>query len=167
MRLSWFIFILVALFAIELLGPVREFVIQPFTASLAYVSAGITQLFDGSVQADGIIMRSLDTNVAVAIKPGCNGVEAIIVLTAAIFAFPAPWKNKLYGLLFGFIAIQALNIVRIISLFYLLQWDKEWFDWAHLYIWQALIILDALVIFVIWIRTLPTKEDHPLEANLS
>jgi hypothetical protein len=45
--------------------------------------------------------------------------------------------------------------VRIISLFYLLQWNKEWFEWAHLYIWQALIILDALIIFILWIRWLP------------
>ncbi|MEZ5472895.1 MAG: hypothetical protein R3E90_14080 [Marinicella sp.] len=58
---------------------------------------------------------------------------------------------------YGFIAIQALNAVRIISLFYLLQWDKNWFDWFHLYLWQALIILDALVVWLIWLRYLPKK----------
>ena len=166
MRLSWFIFILVALFAIELLPSVRELVIDPFTTVIASISAGITQLFDSSVQSQGIVMRSVENNVAVAIKPGCNGVEAMIVLAAAIIAFPASWKSKFYGLFFGFIAIQAMNIIRIISLFYLLQWDKQWFDWAHLYIWQGLIILDALVIFVIWIRTLATQDKHKIEAYI-
>ena len=156
MRLSWFAFIIIALFAIELADPVREFVVQPFTAIIASISAGITQLFDSSVQAQGIIMRSTANNVAVAIKPGCNGVEAMIVLAAAIIAFPASWKSRLHGLFFGFIAIQVLNIIRIISLFYFLQWDKEWFDWMHLYVWQALIILDALIIFIIWIRVSAT-----------
>lgn len=165
MRLSWFIFILVALFAIELLAPVREFIIEPFTAILASVSANIAQLFDNSVQSEGIIIRNIENNIAVAIKPGCNGVEAMIVLAAAIIAFPASWKSKFFGLFFGFIAIQAINIIRIISLFYLLQWDREWFDWAHLYIWQALIILDALIIFIIWIRTLTPKEGDKLESH--
>ena len=55
----------------------------------------------------------------------------------------------------GFFAIQLLNLVRIISLFYLGQWNQTAFDWFHLYLWQALIILDALVVWLIWLRTLP------------
>ncbi len=157
MRISWFILVLVVLFALELLEPVRNAVILPFTAIIATVSASLTQLFDSSVTSHGIILQSLSNGTAVSIQPGCNGVEAMICLTAAIVAFPASWKSKLYGLIFGFIAIQALNIVRIISLFYLLQWDKQWFEWAHLYLWQALIILDALIVFIIWVRMLPDE----------
>ena len=56
-----------------------------------------------------------------------------------------------------FLAIQALNLVRIISLFYLGQWNRVWFDWFHLYLWQALIVLDALVAFLIWLRYLPRQ----------
>lgn len=160
MRISWFIFVLIGLFTLELLGPVREYVILPFTGIIAAVSASVTQLFDSSVQSHGIILQSITTSTAVSIQPGCNGVEAMICLTAAIVAFPASWKHKLYGLLFGFVAIQALNVVRIISLFYLLQWDKNWFEWAHLYLWQALIILDALIVFIIWVRMMPELEKN-------
>jgi exosortase/archaeosortase family protein len=55
----------------------------------------------------------------------------------------------------GFFAIQGLNIVRIVSLFYMGQWNQVAFEWFHLYLWQALIILDALVVWLIWLRTLP------------
>ncbi len=160
MRISWFILVLVVLFTLELLGPVREFFILPFTGLIATISASITQLFDASVQSHGIILQSTTNGTAVSIQPGCNGIEAMICLTAAIVAFPASWKSKAYGLFFGYLAIQALNIVRIISLFYLLQWDKQWFEWAHLYLWQALIILDALIVFIIWVRMLPEPEDY-------
>ena len=165
MRISWFILVLVVLFTLELVGPVREYIILPFTGLIAAASAAITQLFDSSVQSHGIILQSVTNGTAVSIQPGCNGVEAMICLTAAIVAFPASWKSKFYGLLFGFIAIQLLNIVRIISLFYLLQWNKEWFEWAHLYLWQALIILDALVVFIIWVRMLPNPDSEDLEAE--
>ena len=165
MRISWFIGVLVVLFTLELLGPVREYFVLPFTALIASVSAWVTHLFDPAVQSHGIILQNVNNGIAVSIQPGCNGIEAMICLTAAIVAFPASWKHKLYGLLCGFLAIQALNVVRIISLFYLLQWDKEWFEWAHLYLWQALIILDALIVFIIWVRMLPENEHDDIEAQ--
>lgn len=159
MQLSTFLMILVALFTLELIPFVHEAIIIPFTGFVAYISAGVASFFDSSIQAEGIVMRSLANGTAVKIMPGCNGVEAMICLAAAILAFTASWKHKLMGLIVGFVAIQLLNIVRIISLFYLLQWNKEWFEWAHLYVWQALIILDALIIFILWIRWLPVEEN--------
>ena len=29
------------------------------------------------------------------------------------------------------------------------------FEWAHLYVWQALIMLDVLVVWLVWVRLLP------------
>ena len=103
--------------------------------------------------------RSTRNGFAVSIEAGCNGVEATIVLIAAMLAFPAPWKNKLVGLAAGIVAVQGLNILRVISLFYLGQWDYKVFEWAHLYVWQALIMLDVLVVWLIWVRTLPGARD--------
>jgi len=155
-----FIVIVITLFTLELYEPVRQAVILPFTGYLATISASIMHIFDADVISNADVIRSKSTGQAVRIAAGCNGVEAVIVLFAAIFAFPSSFKHKLYGFLLGFIAIQALNLVRIISLFYLLQWDKVWFDWFHLYLWQALIILDALIVWLIWLRYLP-KNNTP------
>jgi exosortase H (IPTLxxWG-CTERM-specific) len=152
-----FIVIVITLFTLELYEPIRQAIILPFTGYLATISAAIMQIFDADVAANADVISSKSTGQAVRIAAGCNGVEAVIVLFAAIFAFPSSFKHKLYGFALGFIAIQALNIVRIISLFYLLQWDKNWFEWFHLYLWQALIILDALIVWLIWLRYLPKK----------
>jgi exosortase H (IPTLxxWG-CTERM-specific) len=153
-----FVVILVGLFALEMLGPVQTHVITPFTAGIAKVSAFLVQSFDSDVLAQGKVLRSMSNGFAVEIQPGCNGVEALIILFAAMFAFPAPIKHKLIGFAIGFVAIQLLNLVRIISLFYLGQWDMTWFEWFHLYLWQALIILDALVVWLIWLRMLPRND---------
>ena len=152
MNRTKFILLLLALFALEWLPPIREFVITPFTEYLAAVSAALIKLFDADVASNGIVIQSLSNGTSVAILAGCNGIEAMICLTAAIIAYPATWVQRLWGLVLGYIAIQSLNIVRIISLFYLLQWNKQWFEWAHLYIWQGLIFLDVLIVFIVWIR---------------
>ncbi len=77
------------------------------------------------------------------------------MLVAAIFAFPAPWRDRLVGLAAGIVAVQGLNIVRVISLFYLGQWNMQVFEWAHFYVWQALIMLDVLIVWLVWVRLLP------------
>ena len=150
-----FTVLLVSLFTLEILQPVETHVILPFTSFIADVSVWIVTLFDDNVVAISNIIRDRTTGFGVRIERGCNGVEALIILFAAIFAFPAPIKSKLIGFVIGFFAIQSLNLVRIISLFYLGQWNQVAFEWFHLYLWQALIILDALVVWLIWLRTLP------------
>lgn len=150
-----FFIIMISLFLLEIYEPVRQAVILPFTGLIAVCSSWLIQIFDANVIATGDVIRDSITGYAIQIAPGCNGVEAMIILLAAIIAFPAPFFYKLKGLFWGFIAIQALNMVRIISLFYLLQWDRNWFEFFHLYLWQALIILDALVVWLIWLRYLP------------
>jgi len=79
-------------------------------------------------------------------------VEACIILVAGILAFPAPWRLRFAGIVLGIFAIQLLNIVRIISLFYIGQWNATAFEIAHTYLWQVLIMLDVLVIWLVWIR---------------
>lgn len=150
-----FVVILVSLFAAELTPPVQNAIVLPWTEALARISASLIMLFDSNVAAYGKILQSTTNGFAVSIEAGCNGIEAAIVLIAAMLAFPAPWKNRIFGILAGLLAVQLLNIVRVISLFYLGQWNLNVFDWAHLYLWQALIMLDVLIVWLVWIRMLP------------
>ena len=119
-----FTVLLVGLFTLEILQPAEKYVILPFTSLIADLSVWLIQVFDDDVIATGNVIRDGVTGFGVRIERGCNGVEALIILFAAIFAFPAPLKNKLVGFAIGFFAIQALNLVRIISLFYLGQWNQ-------------------------------------------
>jgi exosortase H (IPTLxxWG-CTERM-specific) len=156
-----FAVIVVALFALELTPPGQHFFVEPWTTAVARVSAAAIQLADPAVIATGAVLVSTKTGFAVAILAGCNGVEAMIVLAAGMLAFPAPWKHRVVGILAGTVAIQALNLVRIASLFYIGQWNRDAFEWAHLYLWQSLIMLDALVVWVLWLRSLPSPRSSP------
>jgi len=150
-----FVVLLAVLFGLELTPWVQDWFVTPWTNALAAISTWIVTLFDGNVVATGKIMRSNSNGFAVSIEAGCNGVEATLVLLAAMLAFPSPWRHKVVGLVIGVIAVQLLNIVRVISLFYLGQWNYDVFEWAHLYVWQALIMLDVLVVWLIWVRRVP------------
>jgi exosortase H (IPTLxxWG-CTERM-specific) len=150
-----FLLLLALLFGLELTPWAQRFFVEPWTAALARISMSLVTLFDADVTASGKVIASTGNGFAVSIEAGCNGVEATIVLIAAMLAFPAPWKHKLAGLAAGIVAVQGLNIIRVISLFYLGQWNRDVFEWAHLYVWQALIMLDVLIVWLVWVRTLP------------
>lgn len=150
-----FVVMLAVLFGLELTPWVQDWLVVPWTNALALISTWIVTLFDGNVTATGKVMRSATNGFAVSIEAGCNGVEATLVLLAAMLAYPAPWKHKAVGLVVGILAVQLLNILRVISLFYLGQWNYDVFEWAHLYVWQALIMLDVLVVWLIWVRRVP------------
>ena len=150
-----FVVLLAVLFGLELTPWAQQYFVVPWTNALAAISAGLVTAVDPNVAAAGNVLHSTANGFAVSIEAGCNGIEATIVLVAAMFAFPAPWQRKIIGLVAGILAVQGLNVVRVISLFYLGQWNMKVFEWAHLYVWQALIMLDVLVVWLVWVRLLP------------
>ena len=147
--------LVLVLLAAELTPPVQRVVVVPWTQALVGSSAGLMTLLDANVVAAGKVLQSTRTGFAVSIEAGCNGLEAAIVLLAAMVAFPAPWKHRAIGIVAGVFAVQVLNVVRVISLFYIGQWSPAAFEWAHLYVWQALIMLDVLLVGLAWTRMLP------------
>jgi exosortase H (IPTLxxWG-CTERM-specific) len=159
-----FLLLQAALFGVELTPWAQQWFVVPWTNTLAAISAGLVKVFDPQVLAQGKVLQSISNGFAVSIEAGCNGVEATIVLIAAMLAFPAPWKRRLLGLGVGIVAVQGLNIIRVISLFYLGQWSFDVFEWAHLYVWQALIMLDVLIVWLLWVRTLPRAGPLPVPA---
>lgn len=83
---------------------------------------------------------------------GCNGLEAVMIYSVAVIAFPASWKDKLMGILGGFLVIQVINILRISSLVYSAIHFKDLFEYIHTYIAQGMMIAVALGVFFIYLK---------------
>ncbi|MGB5830757.1 MAG: exosortase H [Thiohalocapsa sp.] len=153
-----FLVIVISLFVVEATTVAQQSAVVPFTSGIATTVASILQLFDPQVGAHETMIWDKESEFAVTIEEGCNGVEASLVLIAAITAFPALWRQKLIGIAVGVFTVQALNLVRVITLFYLGQWSEVAFEWAHLYLWQALIMLDVLIVFLYWLHWISSSK---------
>jgi len=153
-----FCVLLLVLFTLELLNPVQNLLVIPWTNALARMCGAIASTFDGNVLSQGKLLLNRSTGAGVSIEAGCNGVEACLILVAAMMAYPASWRLKLLGILGGALAVQLINVVRVISLFYLAGWNVKVFEFAHSYLWQALIMLDVLVVWLLWIRQVALRE---------
>lgn len=134
-----------------LLTPAVQSVDVAFSRALVKVSHGLVLVCGGHATRDAAILRS-PGGFAVEMRDGCNAVNVTILLCSAVLAFPAPWRMKVLGLVVGSVIIQVLNIIRFISLFYLGQYSMTWFDFAHAYLWESLLVLDTMVVFWLWVN---------------
>ncbi len=97
-----FLAIIVSLFLLQTTQVAQDTVITPFTASVAALSAWVVQLFDPEVIAVGNTLGNSAIHKQIIIVPGCNGIEAMIILFAGIMAFPSSLWYKVKGLVWGF-----------------------------------------------------------------
>lgn len=141
------------------LTPVNDNLIEPFTGLVAKASGWTLNAIGQGIQMQGTIIRN--ERFAVNIMNGCNGVETMIIFLAAVIAFPAPWKARLIGLVLGSLAIQGVNLLRVVSLFLTGAYFPEFFDSSHTVIWQSIVILFGVVLWIFWANrfALPPKAD--------
>lgn len=143
-----FVAILGGGFTLLSLNAVNDGVIVPFTAGVAQASGAVLQAIEPQVTMAGTVIRS--PRFAVNIENGCNGVEAMIIFLAAVLAFPASWTARLAGLAIGIVAIQAVNLVRVVALFLTGVHFPDFFDSSHTVVWQTVVILAAVLLWIFW-----------------
>jgi exosortase H (IPTLxxWG-CTERM-specific) len=146
--LARFLALLVVFYAVVAWNPVNDAVIVPFTSGVARVSAVVLNAIGEKVSVSGTEIRS--GGFAVQIENGCNGVEAALLFGSAVLAFPAPWRRRLLGLVAGFAAIQALNLVRVVSLFWIGAHRPALFSSSHTVLWQSAVVLASVLLFLFW-----------------
>lgn len=95
--------------------------------------------------------------VTVDIVKGCEGFEIMLLLVAALLAYPMAWKRRLPGMLAGCLFVYLLNLLRLVSLFYVARYQRDLFDAIHLSLWQSILIILATLFFVFWIRPVPAS----------
>src|SRR5581483_8912857 len=110
-----FLVVLAASFTLLAWTPVNDHVVEPFTGLVARASGGALNLLGQHVTRNGTALQS--PRFGVNIRNGCNGVEAMVILLAAIVAFPASWRARVIGLALGTAVIQIVNLVRVVALF--------------------------------------------------
>ena len=129
-------------------------VIAPGSIRLsAVVSAPFIRALGDDVTVRGTMLSSPEGQVEV--HYGCDALEPIVYFSAAIVAFPASWRRRLIGLALGVPMLFVLNISRIVSLYFVQTRRPDWFEAAHLDIWQPLFIVATLGLWFTWVMLLP------------
>lgn len=117
-----------------------------------HLTASVTRLMGIGGTARG---RFLHTRIcSFEIIGECTAYYPVGIFVAAVCAFPARWFRKLLGIGLGVPAVLSINQVRLVSLCYVAHWFPEHFETFHVVVWQSLIVILTVVLWLIWATTL-------------
>ena len=144
-------FVLLVLFETPLLVPsVDAYAVQPITRGIAAMSGRVLHGLGERTTTTGTSI--VGPCFAVEIKNGCNALEATLFLLAAILAFPSRWRDRLLAAVIGIVLLQVLNLIRVVSLYWIGCHHPAWFETFHTVIWQTLIFGATIGFFMLWSR---------------
>lgn len=128
---------------------------QPILNVYAKISSFLINIFGYSTRASGELLIS--KSFSLEIRKGCDAIAPMLLYTFAILFFPTEFKNKPKAILFGLILLFALNLVRIVSLFFTKEFFPSLFGVMHTEVWQILFIAFTLFIWLRWLKNTAVK----------
>ena len=117
---------------------------------LAKIGGAFLGLFDSGLTVND--RRISSSAFAVEIAAGCDAIQVCSLLAAAIIAFPVEFKYKLRGLIAGIAILQFLNLMRIVTLFWIGFYLEKAFQTTHEVVWPGILIVLTIAIWVAWVR---------------
>lgn len=114
----------------------------------ARATAFILNLFGADVYASGSTVSS--SAFSTDIIGECTGLIPMTIFVSAVLAYPGKIKGKAIGIAVGIFGLYLLNLVRTTSLFYIGSHFPNLLETAHYLIWQSLIILVAIILWLFW-----------------
>jgi exosortase H (IPTLxxWG-CTERM-specific) len=127
---------------------VRTWLVEPWTRFNAAAAAACANAIGIDANVEGTTIRFGATELQVV--GGCNGVHAVLILLSSILAFPGSFTRKLAGIGAGTPIVLGCNILRLVSLIVVARHWPDALELFHIYIWQTLIVLIALALFLVW-----------------
>jgi exosortase/archaeosortase family protein len=114
--------------------------------TLTNIVAYIYQLLAEPVIVDGNTLRHIDTSRYLIVDNECTGLILLASVCAVLMAFNGPWLVKFKMAVLAIILLQGENIIRITHLLFEIKKENNDFDIYHLYIWQMINFITALLV---------------------
>jgi exosortase family protein XrtM len=116
--------------------------INAWLAHVTLRALGVTSHLSGTF----VVSREF----SIEIVPACTGLFNYFFLFAAVLAFPAPWRARIRGFGLGAALIFLLNLIRIVSLFFVGASYPDLFKDLHYYVWPGILIIAVCFFLYAW-----------------
>ena len=151
-----FLFLILLYFGISYFPFYETYILTPVSSIYAKASSLILNLFGEGTSSSGVQISSNEFSISV--KKGCDGIAATIFYISCILWTPGPKKSKINGILFGIIILSGLNLIRVVSLFWIGAYVPSIFDFMHVEFWQVAYIGIAVFLYVYWLYNIPNEK---------
>jgi len=118
-------------------------------AGLARVTGTLLNVLGHSTSVSGNTVAT--ESFGISVVTACTGIFVLGLYLVAVIAYPCRWISKLLGVLLGIGGVFMLNLIRLISLFYVGMHMPQHFDAVHQLVWQSLMIAFVVLLWLFWV----------------
>ncbi len=135
---------------------------QTYLRAIAGASATVLRVLgdDASTVGTSILSPRYSLNI----DRGCDAIQVSALFFFAVLVWPlsvSHWRRA-SGIAIGTLLLAMLNLVRIVSLYYIGIYLPGAFEAIHIDVWQPAFIVVTLLLWVIWVRWAAAAErDRP------
>jgi len=132
----------------------RDTVIERIAIDVITVkpSTWFINILNAPIQVISKAHQIISPDITLSVLNGCEGLDGIFLVLAAMVAVKIPLKYKIIGMLTSTILMYLLNQARIVILFFTLQYDRELFYLFHSTIAPMVIVLVSVTMFLFYIN---------------
>jgi exosortase H (IPTLxxWG-CTERM-specific) len=145
---AWVYFVVGVGVLVQVLIWARPFTDTTLCRWVATATVLTLRSFGIEARAEGTVIQSSLGSIEIVRE--CTAAYPTAMYWAAVLAYPCTLRRKLIGAAVGALAIQVINLARVVSLCCIHKWYPQIFETAHLVVWQSLIVFFTLLIWIIW-----------------
>jgi exosortase/archaeosortase family protein len=149
---------MMAVYYAIVLIPVFDRMLYGYLSWTARATSLLLDLAGQATHASEVTISS--AHFSISVRRGCDAIEPAWFFCAAVLSFPAPIRDKIWGMVVGTVCVVTVNIVRLASLFLIGRYCQRFFKISHLEIWPVIFILLAVFLWIAWISWIKWPERH-------
>jgi exosortase/archaeosortase family protein len=93
------------------------------------------------------------------IADACNGLELMVLYIGFIVCMPSKFLRKVIYIFLGVLFIDLINILRCSGLIYLREYFHAYFDFAHHYLFKAVVYAATFLMWMVYSRKISLKNE--------
>ncbi len=131
-------------------SPALQQLLDPLNLMLAKAVEHLVNAWGIPVTRSGVVLTHPD-GFAYRIDYLCSGFQPWVLITMAILAVRATWRQRVAGILIALVCVEIFNIARLVHLYWLgVHWPQA-YDMGHEVVWNVLAVLTGLVYLGVWL----------------
>lgn len=137
-----------AYFGVMSTGVCRDTLFPAYLRVNADLSAWVLRVLGHDAEAAGVSVISPQYSLSIA--RGCDAIDPSALFAAGVLALQVPLRAKVPGLVLGTLSLLTINLVRIVSLFFVGIHFPKAFHVMHVDVWQPAFIVLAIGFWAVW-----------------
>jgi exosortase/archaeosortase family protein len=130
-------------------GSAMRRLLDTYLRGYATVVGVLLKPFEPNLMVNG---QAIFGRYTIRVVKTCDGMDVYILYASAVMAWPETLRRRLVAVGAGIGLLMLANTVRIFTLYYVGVYAPSWFEFVHMELWPALILVLAVLLFVIFIR---------------